>query len=208
MQTCLNIIRENPLPKDSWETPFNLFLQLEREFGPFDLDPCASPETAKCSQFFTPEDDGLSQDWFGKVFMNPPYGKNIIRWVRKAYQESQRGCMVVCLLPASTDTIWFHKYCLKGEIRFLRGRLCFGASKIRAQFPSMVVIFGRDNGSKETDKVEMTGTGRSRRKEGLIYAIRLANSYRYLWSLSVRMDRLAIRPGLVSGLCPVQKMRT
>ncbi len=124
-----------------WATPQPFFDELEREFGEFDLDPCATPENAKCPQFFTQADDGLSQKWGGKVFMNPPYGREIGKWVEKAYQESLGGAKVICLLPARTDTRWFHDYCLKGEIRFLKGRLKFGDMTNSAPFPSMIVIF-------------------------------------------------------------------
>ncbi|GEA16775.1 DNA N-6-adenine-methyltransferase of bacteriophage [Moorella sp. E308F] len=125
---------------DEWETPQELFDQLNEEFH-FDLDPCATPQNAKCAQFFTKKENGLKQDWFGTVFMNPPYGREIKQWVQKAYEEAEKGCTVVCLLPARTDTSWFHDYCLKGEIRFLRGRLKFGSAKNSAPFPSMIVIF-------------------------------------------------------------------
>jgi len=133
--------------RDDWETPRNLFLQLEELFGPFDLDPCATPENTKCKAFFTRKDNGLLKPWWGKVFMNPPYGREIGKWISKAYNESQKGCFVVCLLPARTDTSWFHKFCLKGEILFLKGRLKFGASKNAAPFPSMIVVF-RDTGPR------------------------------------------------------------
>ena len=126
--------------KDSWETPQWLFDQLDEEFG-FTLDVCAFPENAKCSEYYTPEQDGLIQDWEGVCWMNPPYGRKIGDWVRKAYESSQRGATVVCLLPARTDTAWWHDYCVKWEIRFLRGRLKFGGAKWNAPFPSAIVIF-------------------------------------------------------------------
>ena len=126
-----------------WETPQDLFDKLNGQFG-FKLDACATPETAKCPRYFTPEDDALSQEWhpYGSVFMNPPYGREIGAWVEKAYREALNGCTVVCLLPARTDTRWFHGYCLQGEIRFLPGRLKFSGYKNSAPFPSMIVIFG------------------------------------------------------------------
>ena len=129
--------------KTEWETPQALFDELNREFG-FTLDVCALPENAKCDLFFTPKTDGLSQSWKGHMcWMNPPYGREIGKWVKKAYEESQRGATVVCLLPARTDTRWFHEYCTKGEIRFIKGRLKFGGCKNSAPFPSMIVIFRR-----------------------------------------------------------------
>ena len=126
-----------------WETPQDLFDELDRIFH-FDLDPCATPTNAKCELFFTKEDDGLRQNWGGhRVFMNPPYGHQIKKWVRKAYLESLKpNTVVVCLLPARTDTQWFHEYCAKGKVWFIKGRLKFGGSKNSAPFPSMVVIFG------------------------------------------------------------------
>jgi len=124
-----------------WETPQELFDQLSKEFGGFNLDPCATADNAKCEHYFTKEQDGLTHKWMGHVFMNPPYGRAIGDWVRKAYASAGIGALVVCLLPARTDTSWFHDYCMKGEIRFLRGRLKFGHSKNSAPFPSMIVIF-------------------------------------------------------------------
>jgi phage N-6-adenine-methyltransferase len=123
-----------------WETPQNFFDKWHKEFD-FTLDACATPDNAKCPRFFTKEQDGLSLPWTGRVWMNPPYGREIGKWVRKAYEEAQRGCTVVCLLPARTDTAWWHDYCAKGEVHFVRGRLKFGGSKNSAPFPSAVVIF-------------------------------------------------------------------
>lgn len=124
-----------------WETPADLFASLDAEFGPFNLDPCANDDNHKCAAYYTKAHDGLLLPWFGKVFMNPPYGREIGKWIEKAYQESQGGVLVVCLLPARTDTRWFHDFCVKGEIRFLRGRLKFGGQNNPAPFPSMIVVF-------------------------------------------------------------------
>jgi len=126
-----------------WETPQELFEELDRIFD-FTLDVCATPENAKVpSNYYTREDDGLTQDWGGhRCWMNPPYGRKIGGWVRKAYQESLKpDTIVVCLLPARTDTKWFHDYCTKGVIWFLKGRLRFSGHKHPAPFPSMIVIF-------------------------------------------------------------------
>ena len=127
---------------DLWETPQEFFDELDREFH-FDLDVCALPENAKCARYYTPEQDGLSQPWDGVVWCNPPYGRNIGKWVRKAHDENRRNNnYIVMLLPARTDTRWFHDYILsKAEIRFIRGRLKFGGAKNSAPFPSMVVVF-------------------------------------------------------------------
>ncbi|PWA11088.1 adenine methyltransferase [Pueribacillus theae] len=127
-----------------WETPQDFFDELDKEFN-FTLDPCASHTNAKCDKYFTKEDNGLLQDWSGEtVFMNPPYGREIKDWVRKAYEESLKGTTVVCLLPARTDTRWFHDYIYgNAAIRFIKGRLKFGGAKNSAPFPSMVVIYDR-----------------------------------------------------------------
>jgi site-specific DNA-methyltransferase (adenine-specific) len=129
---------------DEWETPDALFGALHAEFG-FTIDVCASPANAKLPRYWTQADDALLQDWAGeRCWMNPPYGRPIAKWIRKAHQESERGALVVCLVPASTDTAWWHDYCVRGVVRFLRGRLCFrsGERSGRAPFPSAVVIFG------------------------------------------------------------------
>lgn len=127
--------------KYEWETPQDLFDELDGEFG-FTIDPCATPANAKCLKYYTIEDDGLKQNWSNNVvFMNPPYGREIIKWVKKAYLQSLKGTTVVCLVPSRTDTRWWHDYCMKGEIRFIKGRLKFGCSKNSAPFPSAIVIF-------------------------------------------------------------------
>ena len=122
-----------------WATPQKFFDDLNREFE-FTLDVCAISDNAKCSKFFTQEIDGLKQNWDNEiVWMNPPYGRGIGAWVKKASEAM--GGVVVCLLPARTDTKWFHDYIYnKAEIRFLKGRVRFGG-KGPAPFPSMIVIF-------------------------------------------------------------------
>lgn len=130
---------------DLWETPQPFFDELNKEFN-FDLDPCALPTNAKCADYYTPDQNGLLQDWGGRrVFCNPPYGKQIALWVRKCYEESRKAdTLVVMLIPARTDTSYFHDYIYhKAELRFVRGRLHFNESKYNAPFPSMVVIFNR-----------------------------------------------------------------
>lgn len=128
-----------------WGTPQWLFDELNKEFGPFTLDPCATAENAKCDKFYTKEQNGLEQSWAGEtVFMNPPYGREIAHWVKKAHEEWMIAAVTtVALLPARTDTRWFHDHiCKKGpEIRFLKGRLRFGGATNSAPFPSMVVIW-------------------------------------------------------------------
>ena len=125
-----------------WETPQQLFDALDLLYH-FDLDVCATPENAKCESFFTKEDDAFTKNWGGhSCWCNPPYGRAIRRWVAKAYEEAQKpGTTVVMLLPARTDTAWFHDYCLKGKVQFLKGRLKFGGADNNAPFPSIIVTF-------------------------------------------------------------------
>lgn len=125
--------------RQDWETPDSIFIPLDREFR-FTLDVCALSSNAKCSYYFTPEIDGLSQQWTGVCWMNPPFGSQG-KWVRKAYEESQRGVTVVCLLPARTNTNWWHDYCMKGEVRFIRGRPKFKGAKHGLPQPLAIVIF-------------------------------------------------------------------
>lgn len=161
---------------DEWTTPIDFFKELDNEFH-FTLDPCATHENHLCDTYFTIEEDGLKQDWSGhRVFMNPPYSKpenpckpNCKKkkcqergyhldtykagqedWIRKAYEESKKGALVVALIPARTDTNAFHSYIWDKnkhhpregvEIRFIEGRLKFGGCDDPAPFPSMVVIF-------------------------------------------------------------------
>lgn len=132
---------------DNWETPQKFFDELSKRYDGFDIDVCASGKNTKCINYYSKEADGLKQVWMGKCWMNPPYGRMIGEWVRKAFQEGKKdGCLVVCLLPARTDTKWFHDYCVHGKIEFIRGRLKFSNSKNSAPFPSMIVTFGK--GSK------------------------------------------------------------
>ena len=125
----------------TWSTPISLFNRLNKEFN-FTLDPCCLPDSAKCQKYFTPEDNGLIQDWSNDiVFMNPPYN-DMYRWVEKAYNESQKGATVVCLIPARTDTKYWYDFCMRAsEIRFIKGRLKFGNSDNSAPFPSAIIIF-------------------------------------------------------------------
>lgn len=129
--------------EEKWETPQDFFDKLNEEFH-FTLDAAASSDNAKCTNYFTEEQDGLAQSWGGHtVWCNPPYCRKTGLWVKKAYEEHQRtGCTVVMLLPSRTDVRWFHDYILgKAEIRFIKGRLKFGGSKNSAPFPSIVVIY-------------------------------------------------------------------
>jgi phage N-6-adenine-methyltransferase len=125
---------------DVWATPQDVFDLLDSEFH-FELDVCAIPGNAKCRRYFSPAQNGLRQEWKGVCWMNPPYGREIGHWMKKAYESSLKGATVVCLVPARTDTAWWHDYATKGEIRFVRGRLRFGNAESAAPFPSAIVIF-------------------------------------------------------------------
>lgn len=144
-----------------WGTPQEFFDNLDGEFG-FTLDVAADAENAKVLRHFTKEDDGLSQDWSGDVvWMNPPYGREIRDWMRKAYESSLQGATVVCLVPARTDTRWWWDYAMRGEIRFVPGRLKFtGGSKSNPQshnapFPVAVIVF-RPEHTRRAVRVEPT----------------------------------------------------
>lgn len=136
---------------NEWATPQNFFDLLDNEFN-FTLDPCSTKENAKCRKFYTKEDDGLSKSWEGeRVFMNPPYGREIKYWIEKAYTEiiktrERERTIVVCLIPARTDTRYWHEYIFgkAKEIRFVKGRLKFGDGSGSAPFPSAVVVFDSD----------------------------------------------------------------
>lgn len=129
-----------------WATPPEVFDPLHREFN-FTLDPCATPETAKCAKFFTEADNGLAQPWTGeRVFMNPPYGREIYAWTKKAREEAEAGALVVGLLPASTDLAWWHNDVVghADEVRYLRGRVRFltgGPYRASGFFASVIVVW-------------------------------------------------------------------
>ncbi len=134
---------------DMWETPKDFFDKLDKEFC-FETDVCANGKNTKCLNFYTKEEDGLSKEWAGACWMNPPYGREIGKWVKKAHDSALAGATVVCLLPARTDTKWFHDHIYGiAEIRFVKGRIKFIGQEAMsgvpqnnpAPFPSMVVIF-------------------------------------------------------------------
>lgn len=134
---------------EEWGTPQELFNRLNKEFN-FTLDICASKENAKCPKYYNKEADALKQEWGGVIWMNPPYGRQIGNWVKKAKEAArQEKATVVCLLPARTDTAWWHDYVMKAdEIRLIRGRLRFGDGKGSAPFPSAIVVFKKGLASK------------------------------------------------------------
>jgi phage N-6-adenine-methyltransferase len=132
-----------------WETPQWLFRELDEEFN-FRVDVAATYENTKCEIFYDKHADSLKSSWslWKRIWCNPPYGSEVAKWVQKAYEESLHPLteVIVMLLPARTDTRWFHDYIYgKSEIRFLKGRLKFSNSKNSAPFPSMVVIFKNQN---------------------------------------------------------------
>jgi phage N-6-adenine-methyltransferase len=192
-----------------WETPQWLFDQLDAEFH-FDLDVCATPENAKCSPYFTPEDDALTRRWDGTCWMNPPFGKGIARWVEKAYRSALAGSTVVCLLPVRSDTGWWHDYCMKGEIRFIRGRLQFGTSRQNAPFPCAVVVFRA--GLRNHRQTPETGS-RPSRFDGLDPASRYSRPGRVHVqrslsrgeSISSRRSYLGLSGGWVGAMSPTDR---
>lgn len=127
--------------REDWETPQDLFESLDRKFG-FLLDVAASADNAKCARFYDIATDGLKQPWTGRNWMNPPYGRKIGVWCAKADAEADKGNLTVALLPARTETKWFHDHCARWHIVFVRGRVRFSGSNINAPFPNMIVFFG------------------------------------------------------------------
>lgn len=129
---------------NEWATPDAFFKALDKHFH-FTLDPCCTERTAKCGEYYTQEMDGLNKSWYSHtVFMNPPYGREIGKWVQKAYIAALNGATVVCLIPSRTDTAWWHDYCSKGIVVFLRGRIHFvrdDGLTAPAPFPSCLVCF-------------------------------------------------------------------
>jgi phage N-6-adenine-methyltransferase len=119
-------------------TPQKFFDAISILYGPFDIDVCADASNAKCHVYFDKAADGLAQTWTGKCWMNPPYGRDIGKCMKKA---SESDATVVCLVPARTDTKWWHDYAMKGEITFIKGRLKFGDAKNSAPFPSALIVF-------------------------------------------------------------------
>ena len=129
---------------EEWETPHSLFAALNAEFG-FERDVCATTENAKCRRYFDREYDGLAHRWRGRCWMNPPYSRDIGKWVEKAYHSSCAGALVVALLPARTDTRWWHDWVMQArEIRLMRGRPWFsvnGTRPGRPPFPCVIAVF-------------------------------------------------------------------
>jgi site-specific DNA-methyltransferase (adenine-specific) len=133
---------------ESWDTPQDFFDKQNKVYG-FTCDVCATDESAKCKEYYTIETDGLSQPWHGVCWMNPPYGREIGKWVKKAYDETRKtGTLVVGLLPARTDTKYFHNWIYKKEgveTDFLKGRLIFGSDKYWQWLWEQEMINGKKN---------------------------------------------------------------
>lgn len=128
--------------RTDWKTPRALYQALDAEFH-FDYDPCP----------VKPKTDGLKGNWRSANFVNPPYGKEITKWIQKGYEENLKGKTIVFLLPSRTDTAWWHDYIMKAdEIRFIRGRLKFDDQKNSAPFPSVIAVFKHKNYGKNRQK--------------------------------------------------------
>jgi phage N-6-adenine-methyltransferase len=125
---------------DDWATPINFFAAVNKVFK-FTLDVCASDDNHKCNKYFTEATNGLVQKWTGVCWMNPPYGREIGAWIKKAHDSALEGATVVCLVPARTDTKWWQDYCKDAEHLFVRGRLKFNDGANPAPFPSALVVF-------------------------------------------------------------------
>lgn len=137
-----------------WDTPKELLQQLYKVVGTFDLDPCSPTNNrrnapVRARTYFTMEDNGLALSWFGTVFINPPYGRAIVNWIAKARDEVNNGNakMVISLVPARTDTKWWHNYIVGyADVFLLQGRLKFGKGGQSAPFPSALIIWGASKG--------------------------------------------------------------
>jgi len=126
--------------RTDYETPTCIFGPLNDEFK-FHTDVCANSHNAKCQHYFAPRQDGLKQHWSGMCWMNPPYGKSIGEWIEKAYDSACSGdATVVCLLPVRSNCEWW-KFCIAGEIRFIRKKIKFVGAPSVSMFPNAIVIF-------------------------------------------------------------------
>lgn len=141
---------------NNWETPNKLFEKLNNIFN-FSLDVCASNKNAKCDKYYTIEDDSLNIQWNGNCWMNPPYGRKISTWIKKAYKESLKSnTFIVCLIPARTDTKYQHDLIFKyaEAVCFIKGRIKFSGNQNNAPFPSQIVVFGK---SLNKDEIKQLG---------------------------------------------------
>jgi phage N-6-adenine-methyltransferase len=178
---------------DNWRTPEWLFRALNEEFK-FDVDVCASAKNAQLPVFYDKQTNGLKQKWTGSCWMNQPYGRRIGKWLQKAYVSARRNnAIVVCLIPARTDTRYWHRYCAKAEVRFLKGRLKFNNAG-PAPFPSAVVVFKR-NGSAVTIYVSCYGPG-------VIIVIIFAKAETWWLNYAVNKNRAGVNAGFSLPLYP------
>ena len=144
--------------KQDWETPIDFFNKLDEVFK-FEIDVAASDDNAKCEKYFTEKTDGLSQKWEGICWLNPPYGREQIKWIEKAHKESLNGATVVCLIPARPDTKVWQEVIFKKAIAvcFVKGRLKFGGKKEAAPFPSAIVVFSKEISRSEKKVLDELG---------------------------------------------------
>ena len=147
----VNFLERFDTKKQEWETPNILFNQLNNEFH-FTFDLAADSCNKKCKCFFSKDDDALKQTWSGVCWLNPPYGSKeykLENWIKKAFTESQReDCTVVMLIPARTNTRWWHNYCMKSaEVKFICGRPKFGNATHGLPQPLAIVVFKKHQGS-------------------------------------------------------------
>jgi phage N-6-adenine-methyltransferase len=147
---------KNFTEKDMWETPAHIFDTLNKEFA-FNLDPCCTIQSAKCANYYTIDDDGLSKDWSGSTcFVNPPYSRNNIDlWVEKCYLESlKENTIVVALLPVSTSSNWWHKWILNNcQLRYIKQRVRFKGASGTAPFSSVIAVFNKQGASTFNQKM-------------------------------------------------------
>lgn len=164
--------------RQDWETPDWLFRQWDDKYH-FETDVCALPHNAKCPVYYTPETDGLAQKWHGTCWMNPPYGREIATWIKKAYESSLEGATVVCLIPSRTDTAWWHDYVMRAsKIHYIRGRIQFVGAPYNAPFPCAVVVFSPSTkASKPTpNEVSKLKSDLAQARENLRVALDTANA--------------------------------
>ena len=134
--------------RGDWETPADLYAELDQVYN-FELDVCASDQNHKAPRWYTESEDGLTQPWRGRVWCNPPYGRTVKLWVARAIwavQSQQTAPVAVLLLPARTDTQWFHTYLYQRPgvtVQFLKGRLTFVGAPSPAPFPSLLAVVSR-----------------------------------------------------------------
>ena len=154
---------------DEWRTPQWLFDTLNDLFH-FDIDVACTDDNAKVDHYFTVDEDGLTQPWVGTCWMNPPYSQ-VELWMKKAWEKSQKGATVVCLVPSRTDTYWWSRYADKGDYFFIEGRLKFNDAKQCAPFPSAIIVFNGKNYSRQALKRRLVVPNRRKRASTFLLAV-------------------------------------